>query len=390
MAERGALLADDDGVGNMGSGVDSSDEEECGDLEPFFFDEAVAVAEHAAAEEKRRKKEQEEAREKERIEQRWQAHLSALDRIREFNPKLNCFYFTRFYMADLSKLDLDEESPLGPMRYTDTYMEISTNRYGTICNQGGSWFKPTDSANFLSVKIVSSSVGFPVNVYGTLIARDSLDHKCVYLFRCNRDHCQLIISVDEPLLLTGPKRGLALTSSIIFEADLKIKGDQDQDDKEFSKGFLKLDGIPRRTWDKMVVESDSLDTKLSTVEVTFAVVKRAVEATIAVEVLHGEFNGNITAHTTSIQNSLLLFDSEVAGAWIGDRKGIIQLLRPVIAVSLQDMLTVNIVGVTEQATLEFKPAVNGGDKAEIGCGSCLMAVKITWSIIDQEYLGTRR
>jgi hypothetical protein len=196
------------------------------------------------------------------------------------------------------------------------------------------------------------------------------------------------------LTLTGPKRGLVLQGDIYFEMDLKIKGDdqEEQGDKEFSKGFLQLDGIVRRTREEMVVESDSLDSKLSTVEVKFAVVKRAVEATVAIEVLQGEFNGNITAETTSIRDSLVLYDTQVAGAWIGVRKGTIQLLRPVIAVCADESLIMNTVEVSGSgevkyaSSVEFKAAVNGRAETEIPCGSCTLGVKIAWSIIEMNYL----
>jgi hypothetical protein len=62
-------------------------------------------------------------------------------------------------------------------------------------------FVPEDSANVFSIKIVSSDVGFPIHVYGTVIARDNIDLKCVYLFRRDRDHCQLILSKVNRMLV---------------------------------------------------------------------------------------------------------------------------------------------------------------------------------------------
>ena len=66
---------------------------------------------------------------------------------------------------------------------------------------GNMRFVPDRSANVFSVKIVSSDVGFPIEVYGTVIARDNIDLKCVYLFRRDRDHCQLILSKVNQMLV---------------------------------------------------------------------------------------------------------------------------------------------------------------------------------------------
>jgi hypothetical protein len=48
--------------------------------------------------------------------------------------------------------------------------------------------------NVISLKISESDVDFPINVFGTVIARDELDYKCVYLFRRESDDPQFITS----------------------------------------------------------------------------------------------------------------------------------------------------------------------------------------------------
>lgn len=51
-----------------------------------------------------------------------------------------------------------------------------------------------DSINFVSVKILESDVGYPISVLGTILARDQLDYKRIYLFKCFRDSPQVIQS----------------------------------------------------------------------------------------------------------------------------------------------------------------------------------------------------
>ncbi|KAM0839686.1 hypothetical protein ACQ4PT_060154 [Festuca glaucescens] len=281
------------------------------------------------------------------------------------------------------------------MRDTNASIDV----HGTVCKEvrkqliGGESadiekrFIPGISANVLSVKIASSDVGFPINVYGTVIARDNLDLKCVYLFQRDRDRCQLIVSKDTSLILTRPKRGLALIDGIYFEVDLKIKCGRGEKDKQFSKGLITLDGRKSRSEEELVVERFSLDSRLSKVVVRYAVVKRAIEATIAIEVLQGRFSGSITACTTSIRNSIILHDSKLVKVMSGNAKGAIQLLRRVVAVCLKEKLILTVAARNgDKTTIKFTPRVNGADENEVTRGSIKMRVKVTWSIIHRSYL----
>ncbi|GJN36341.1 hypothetical protein PR202_gb25190 [Eleusine coracana subsp. coracana] len=337
----------------------------------------------------------------------------ALKRIQDFDPKQGGVYFTRlcFVNADRASFDYDEESPLGPMRFTDRAYNENDDPAYQLC----------EAVNIFSMKIASSDVGFPIQVYGTVIARDSIDRRCVYLFRRDRDHAQLISSEDESLILTGPKRGLSLISATYLETDLKIIIKQQLVEhqaaaaagrcyinnnpcyKELSKGVLEIRGMERRpSLSKCELESCSLDTRLSTVVVTYGVMKGAVEATVSVQVLAGEFHGRITACTSSIAlNSIVLHDSSSEVDCYGstttsddndDADGvgvIIHLSRRVVAVSLNtEMLSLTVVAETGggvgkcEGTIDFAPRANGGDEAGITVGDVKMLVKITWSIID--------
>lgn len=99
------------------------------------------------------------------------------------------------------------------------------------------------------------------------------------------------------MILTGPKRGLALLDAMYVEIDLKIKGRRHGQDRELSKGVLFIKGTVHRSPKECKLESNSLSTRLSTVDVMYAVAPKAVEATVAVEVIEGNFDGKITAHT---------------------------------------------------------------------------------------------
>uniref|UniRef100_A0A0E0I9K8 DUF6598 domain-containing protein n=1 Tax=Oryza nivara TaxID=4536 RepID=A0A0E0I9K8_ORYNI len=268
-----------------------------------------------------------------------------------------------------------ETAPLGPMRYTDRiYNEHEALRM-------------RNSVNILSVKILSSDVGFPINVYGTVIARDSLDEKCIYLFRRPRDDCQLINSKDDSLILTGPTRGLVLQDAVYFEVDLRIKDDRLRGKKkEHSKGLLMIDGIRRTIKVKTEVENDTFVGKLGTVELRYAVIKDAVEATVEIKVVEGYFCGEVAACTTNIQDKVVLLDSRTCCVMADNLD--VQLSRRVMAVHNKEKLLLTVVNQDDEVptgcvtqTIDFTPKFNGSDVTEVTCGSVKMLVKVTWSLM---------
>ncbi|KAL6624413.1 hypothetical protein ACP70R_031734 [Stipagrostis hirtigluma subsp. patula] len=90
-----------------------------------------------------------------------------------------------------------------------------------------------------------------------------------------------------------------------------MKDHREQKDKEVSKGYVSIRGACRQQIiKKKELESRFLDTRLSTMEVMYVVLKAAVEATIAFEVVEGDMYGEITASPTCFQgNSMVLYDS---------------------------------------------------------------------------------
>ncbi|PUZ55126.1 hypothetical protein GQ55_5G186900 [Panicum hallii var. hallii] len=285
----------------------------------------------------------------------------------EYDPKLGGSYYTRVWFLDFTKVDIDEETQYCPMRYTDS-----------LIREG---HELTDSLNMLFVKIISSDVGYPIDVYGTVIIRDSLDMKCNYIFRHDRDNCQHISSHGESLILTGPSRGVVFLGNAFFEIDLKIREGRECDDKQFNKALIDVVGSRISS----VVQRETVDSWRSEVELIFAYVEKALEGTIEIKILSGpeSFCGKITARTTDVSSHMLLYDSDVHGAiTVGDDR-VIQLLRRVVSVSEDKMLEFNIWTTssdqnanTTHRQIEFTPLMKGSERDAITCGLYNLQIKV--------------
>ena len=136
------------------------------------------------------------------------------------------------------------------------------------------------------------------------------------------------------------------------------------------------------------VQCCTLESSLSIVEVRYALVEKATEATLEFQVLQGNFNGKITAHTTKIEHSfhdrMVLHDSRAGGAVTScDGSQVIQLLRRVVAVCVDEMLVLTAVPEGAATCVErFTPLLNGFREGVFDCGAVKLGVKVTWSVVS--------
>uniref|UniRef100_A0ACD5YAV4 Uncharacterized protein n=1 Tax=Avena sativa TaxID=4498 RepID=A0ACD5YAV4_AVESA len=290
------------------------------------------------------------------------------------DPKTGDCCFTRVWFLDLTIFDLDEGTQYGPMRYVDSAISDDHRLLGSL--------------NVHCLKIISSDIGYPINVYGTVIVRDDLDYKCVNIFRRDRNNCQLVQSEKEDLILTGPTRGVVFRGGAIFEVNLMIKEEEECNDGQFSK--VLIDVLLGRIMSKVGSMSRSIPSWLSEVELVYSHVKKALESTVEIKILSGPevFDGKITACTTDVPDSFLLYDGGVGGDMASGDGGIVQLLRRVVAVSVDEMLMLNIYacggdrnGNVSSTVTEFAPGLKGRDGNEIVCGLYEMLVKVVWSVL---------
>ncbi|KAG2638545.1 hypothetical protein PVAP13_2NG601040 [Panicum virgatum] len=163
---------------------------------------------------------------------------------------------------------------------------------------------PCHTLQIFSAKIAGiGGFQWPLDVFGLVAIRDSVDQNRNIIFQRSRDDCQTITGKDPYLVLTGPTRAVLLWDPVTIEVYLKVKGPSELEDKtlcfhaEVIQCFTRVNScLLHRTW----------TSKFSTLELTLGHINFSVEATISVRVVDGSWQDGFTASLLPVWSVLIV------------------------------------------------------------------------------------
>ncbi|XP_044460416.1 uncharacterized protein [Triticum aestivum] len=109
-------------------------------------------------------------------------HIGRCQEFTEYDPKQDFFVCSRLSDPNIAFFDLDKESRISRGPPLDGIT-------GPLSDWG-----LQSLVNIISFKVAESEVGYNFSVFGTVIARDEVHYKCLYLFRRGKDDAQIISS----------------------------------------------------------------------------------------------------------------------------------------------------------------------------------------------------
>uniref|UniRef100_A0ACD5UIY8 Uncharacterized protein n=1 Tax=Avena sativa TaxID=4498 RepID=A0ACD5UIY8_AVESA len=177
---------------------------------------------------------------------------------------------------------------------------------------------------------------------------------------------------------------------VFFEIDLKVKDVNGRrvKDERLSKGLMEVDGIMRLAFPIIhEVETETLVSMHSILDLSYIFVRSAVEGTVEVRILDGPaaFHGKIYAFTANLRCDIMLHDNKVNGMLTAGDKGVVQMARSVVGVSVNDELLLTVAaalgGDEFSVCTKFTPKRHSYDEEEITCGNYKILLKVTWSMV---------
>ncbi|KAE8808918.1 hypothetical protein D1007_14328 [Hordeum vulgare] len=240
-----------------------------------------------------------------------------------------------------------------------------------------------------SLKLANTSyVGDPVELYGYVAVRDLLNPMRNYVFNRTRDD-PFIVGHDGLIQLSGPKRGIRMKSTVVIEFDLKIKtGGEEGDDLELIDGVAPFSD---RGTSHAILMTGRLDGDCGSVDITYAFLAQASEATVQVGILEikqgSSLNlslvGSYTSPSYTARGKIQLFDGVIASEAS-------ELTRAVVAVA-QDAKLVVTLKLSQKGGRDiyrcdlFRVEKHGTQSLTFRFGLVTVEVMVTWSTMDIPY-----
>ncbi|KAF8709953.1 hypothetical protein HU200_029673 [Digitaria exilis] len=260
------------------------------------------------------------------------------------------------------------ETRLEPMMLTKTTKEC-------VYYQGYCRFHfPNHILQFFSLTLAKSPVSSgPIQLYGYIAVRDNRDCMLNYVFNHSRDD-PVFVQQGSLIEMNGPKRAIEMVSSILVEFDMRIKnGEQEEDDLQLIDGAIAChDVIP---WKPI---KDRITGKCGIVDMSYACIEHAVEATIEIAILEVQkcFSLSLSSYIYVME------DYEEIPLFHGTIDHSHGLRRFVVAVMLDtDMLLKFKVGNDVVRYRTFKAKQHGCASRRIKLDFASFVMKVTWSTI---------
>jgi len=265
---------------------------------------------------------------------------------------------------------------------------------------------PMGTLQVFSVKVAGIKRGlqWPLDVFGFVAVRDSIDKNRNIIFSRTRNNCQTLTEKDRYLVLTGPTRAVVLPPYVTVEVKLTIKGPTESEDKELSFLAVRLFGRQGTRYSYQFRRYKT--SKVRTLEFAVGHIVESVEATIFVRVIDGSWPdsccGQFAAFSTGVREKgfrtidnqkIVLLDSRREKVLVTS-DGEIELSRRVVSVEKRGTLKVYVKSwgwetskskkIIADDEWVFAPQESKRSYGRLDTGFCKMEVTVAWSLISYE------
>ncbi|CAN6168652.1 unnamed protein product [Urochloa humidicola] len=283
----------------------------------------------------------------------------------------------------------EDTTKIGCMLFTDE----PAPRYGAF---------PMCTLQVFSVKVegIRRGLQWPLDVFGIVAVRDSVDFNRIVIFSRTRDNCQTLTKEDRNLTLEGPTRAVVWMDYLYIEVKLTVKGATESEDKDLSFLVVPIVCGHGTYYSRQIHRYNT--SKLSTLKLTLGHIVHSVEATIFVRVSDGPwldgFRAQFAAFATGIRDKrvagvdhkkIILLDSGSGNVPVNGEGGVV-LSRRVVSVETTGKLRVcvkawEVSGSVKNAVKDevfFTPKEASRSFGLLDAGFCKMEVTVAWSLVS--------